>query len=50
MRTQQKGGRLQAKVNGLTLMLDFGLQNYNEIHFCCLSQAGCGTVMAVPAA
>lgn len=24
MRTQQKGGQLQAKVNGLTLMLDFG--------------------------
>lgn len=31
-------------------MLDFGLQNYDKMHFCCLSHAGCGTVMAVPAA
>ena len=44
VRTQQDGSHLQARKRALirndhagTLILEFGLQNYEKIHFCCLS-------------
>ena len=54
VRTPQKGGHLQAKEKGLRrtrpvdiLIMDFSLQNFNKINFCCLCYQGYSQVVRV---